>query len=96
MGKKGASVECPACGQKNKTKAEVKLSVKVEKKQETEILDANKTQAAEVHPVTNEVECPKCGEFEAYYWSKQMRAGDEPETQFYKCCVCKNQWRNYM
>lgn len=45
-----------------------------------------------VHPVVDE-ECPKCKNPKAYFWSQQMRAGDEPETQFFKCTKCSHQWR---
>jgi transcription factor S len=45
-----------------------------------------------VHPIVDE-ECPKCKNPKAYFWSQQMRAGDEPETQFFKCTECGHQWR---
>jgi DNA-directed RNA polymerase subunit M len=45
-----------------------------------------------VHPVIDE-ECPKCKNPKAFTWSQQMRAGDEPETIFYKCTECAHQWR---
>lgn len=38
-------------------------------------------------------ECPKCKNPKAYTWSQQMRAGDEPETIFFKCVNCSNTWR---
>ena len=40
-----------------------------------------------------EMECPKCGHAEAYFWLQQMRAGDEAETQFFECTNCKHRWR---
>lgn len=45
-----------------------------------------------IHPIVDE-ECPKCKNPKAFTWSQQMRAGDEPETQFFKCTECKHQWR---
>ena len=48
----------------------------------------------ETDPKT-EIKCPKCGNPEAYYWLLQTRAGDEPETQFFRCTKCSHQWRNY-
>lgn len=48
----------------------------------------------ETLPLTDE-ECPKCGHKKAYYWTIQTRAGDEPETRFYKCQKCKHTWREY-
>lgn len=92
MGKKGENVECSSCGAKNKAKSTIKLSEKVEHKEEIEVIDTNKT--AEIHPTT-EIECPQCGNHEAHYWTKQTRSGDEPETQFFKCVECAHQWRDY-
>ncbi len=92
MGKKGEAVACPSCGESQKAKSTLTLSEKVEKKQDLEIVDSDS--GAEIHPTTP-VECPKCTNKEAYYWTKQTRAGDEPETQFFKCTACKHQWRDY-
>lgn len=92
VGKKGEKVKCPACGKSSEAKTEVKLSEKVKKKEEVEVINSNKT--PEIHPTT-EAECPQCGCTEAYYWTKQTRAGDEPETQFFKCTECAHQWRDY-
>lgn len=94
MGKAGEEVSCPACGHSTQAKEEVTLTQKVEKKKELEVFDEESTQ---VHPIaTLDSGCPKCGCTQVYYWSKQMRAGDEPETQFYKCTSCKHQWRKHM
>jgi transcription factor S len=39
--------------------------------------------------------CEKCDCEECFYWTKQTRSGDEPETVFYKCVKCGNTWREY-
>ncbi len=93
MGKKGEEVNCPSCGTPQKASNSIKLSEKVVKKEEKEIVSTDKT-AAEIHPLMD-FECPKCGNGKAYFWTKQTRSGDEPETQFFKCNSCSNQWRNY-
>ncbi|MEC8339107.1 MAG: transcription factor S [Nanoarchaeota archaeon] len=95
MGAKGSEVPCPSCGHSNKATSEVKISQKIEKKEEKEIVDTEDA-SAEVHPIAKGIECPECGHDEARYFSRQMRAGDEPETQFYKCENCKHQWRKHM
>jgi transcription factor S len=92
IGKKGEEVTCPSCGHSSKTTSELSLKQKVEKQEEKEIIDISESE--EIHPTTN-VECPKCSHGIAYYWTRQTRAGDEPETQFFKCEVCKHQWREY-
>lgn len=92
MGKKDQEVKCPSCGHINKTNSQVSLKKEIEKKEEIEIYKPENTDS--IYPTT-EVECPKCDSKEAHYWTKQTRAGDEPETQFFKCVECKHQWRDY-
>ncbi|HLD96906.1 MAG TPA: transcription factor S [Candidatus Nanoarchaeia archaeon] len=46
-------------------------------------------------PIT-EIECPKCLNGKAYYWTRQTRAGDEGETKFHQCTKCKHKWREYV
>lgn len=92
MGSKGDEVPCPSCGESQKTQSTVKLTEKIKKVEEKEIVDTD--QAAEIHPITDS-ECPECGNTQAYYWTKQTRSGDEPETQFFKCVNCAHQWRDY-
>ena len=41
------------------------------------------------------VECPKCGNKEAYVWMMQTRRADEPPTRFYRCTRCGHTWREY-
>lgn len=43
-------------------------------------------------PVTK-VECPKCGNREAYWWMVQTRGADEASTQFFRCTKCGYTWR---
>ena len=65
----------------NKEKSEVNLEI-VEKDNDS-------------HLPTSDVKCSKCGNKKAYYWLVQTRAGDEPETKFFKCTKCKHVWRDY-
>jgi transcription factor S len=44
-------------------------------------------------PITDE-RCPQCKHPRAFWWTKQMRASDEPETKFLKCEKCKYTWRD--
>ncbi|RLE55135.1 MAG: transcription factor S [Thermoprotei archaeon] len=44
---------------------------------------------------TVRVECPRCGNKEAYWWTMQTRAADEPPTRFYRCTKCGYTWREY-
>lgn len=92
MGKKNQEVSCPSCGHISKAKGEISLKKKIDKKEDFEVFNPDSTDG--IYPTT-EVECPECKHKEAYYWTKQTRAGDEPETQFFKCVECKHQWRDY-
>ncbi len=42
-----------------------------------------------------EIECPKCKNNKAYWWTRQTRAADEAETVFYRCTKCGYTWREY-
>lgn len=94
---------CPKCGSviigkdcarcDYKSKDEVKLESKENIKVKKEIVVVNEGEG-EVFPIVETV-CEKCKNHEAYFWTKQTRAGDEAETKFYKCTKCKHTWREY-
>ncbi|RLI11166.1 transcription factor S [Candidatus Bathyarchaeota archaeon] len=44
---------------------------------------------------TVQVECPRCGHNEAYFWFVQTRSSDEGSTQFFRCTRCGYTWREY-
>ena len=48
----------------------------------------------EPDPVTDSVECPKCGNKQAFWWMVQTDSADEPSTQFFRCTKCNHTWRN--
>ncbi len=80
--------EC-SCGYSS-TDEDSEFSEDVEEGDELEVVDED--QSDETLPITDE-ECPECGNEEARYWTQQMRSGDEPETQFFKCTECSHTWR---
>ncbi|MBI5149085.1 transcription factor S [Candidatus Pacearchaeota archaeon] len=82
---------CPKCGYSSKEKIKIETSEKMQEKREIGVL---KEKDANVWPVTTAT-CPKCGHDEAFFWSAQMRAGDEAETRFFRCTKCKHTWREY-
>lgn len=92
LGKEGEKATCKSCGQKKEVEEETKLNEKIDRKDDKEIIDSSA--GDEIHPTT-EIDCPECGHGKAHYWTKQTRAADEPETQFFKCEECKHQWREY-
>lgn len=82
---------CAGCGHKLKKKPKIETSEKSENKQTIAVI---KEEAANTYPMVD-IECPKCGNKKAYFWTMQTRASDESETKFYKCTKCKNTWRKY-
>ncbi|MEM2954654.1 MAG: transcription factor S [Candidatus Nanoarchaeia archaeon] len=82
---------CPSCGYKESAKLEVKEAINKKKVVKKE--DKEEIQTAML-PIVK-AKCPKCGNEEAYWYSKQTRATDEPETQFFICKKCGYRWRKY-
>ena len=78
------------CGYTDKDikKAKIKETIHVEKK--IEVIHKEPETLPKI-----KAECPKCKHKEAYYWTAQTRAGDEPETKFMKCVKCEKIWRDY-
>src|SRR5690242_1433707 len=90
---KGKKFFVCSCGYNTKSAATTKPSVLKEvvktKKDTYEVMsDTDQTL-----PLTDE-QCPHCKHPRAYWWTKQMRASDEPETKFLKCEKCKYTWRD--
>ncbi|RME30815.1 transcription factor S [Candidatus Woesearchaeota archaeon] len=76
-----------SCGYTNRTE-KATLSETVEKEDEIAVVEQDDRNL----PVTDAT-CPKCGHDKAGFWTAQTRAGDEPETRFFKCVKCGNTWR---
>ena len=83
---------CPKCGYVEKAKkSDTKIKEKVEKEESIKIAIEEES----AYPISEEVVCPKCGKKGAYYFFKQTRSSDEPETKFFKCIHCGYVWREY-
>ena len=80
---------CNKCGH---TKGKTGSSIVVEKQIEKETVVLEKK--IDVLPKTR-IECPKCGNKEAYWILRQTRSSDEPETRIYTCTRCEHRWRAY-
>jgi len=88
---KGKKVLACSCGYTNKKQdiAAVREVTKEKRVESTEFVTDND----HILPITDEV-CPECNHEHAYWWTKQMRSSDEPETKFLKCVKCKHTWRD--
>jgi transcription factor S len=99
---------CPKCGSmllpklvREKKVLACSCGYVADKKETGKVFSEKKEDTAKVEVIDNEVsaypivddECPKCKHTKAYYWTQQMRAGDEPETHFFKCVKCAHTWR---
>jgi DNA-directed RNA polymerase subunit M len=82
---------CSKCGHTKKIKAEDQQSIMKMKKEDlgTAFFDGQGTLPKD------KVLCEQCGNNEAYYVIRQMRAADEPETMIYQCTKCGYKWRKY-
>ena len=80
---------CSSCGHKEASAAEIKETVKKKV--------VVKSEGSDIQPTmpTVKTDCAKCGHKEAYWYSQQTRAADEPETQFFICTKCGHRWRKY-
>ncbi len=91
-------LECPNCGYSELVKAHLEgysVRKRIEHTNKEKIAVIDESKIPKVLPVTRSVECPKCGNREAYYWMMQTRAADEPPTRFYRCTKCGFTWREY-
>ena len=81
-----------SCGYRGNIGDAAKLTESIAKKgKDVEVIDQENPS---ILPKTK-AECEKCGHREAYFWTAQTRAGDEPETKFLKCAKCGHIWRDY-
>ena len=86
------NVQFCSWGYSSAAKAENTFSEKVEHKDKKVEIKAS---TDSILPISKDVDCAKCKNGSAYFWMKQTRSGDEPETKFFKCTKCKHTWRDY-
>ncbi len=72
-------------------KKEGKLIDKKNKDVKVEVMKEGSTESL---PIID-ADCKACGHNKAYFWTKQTRSSDEPETSFFRCVKCKRTWREY-
>lgn len=82
---------CPGCGYKPKKKIKIEAHEKIEKQDSIVVI---KESEDNVYPIVV-MDCPKCKNKQAYFWTTQTRSSDESETKFYKCTKCAHTWRKY-
>jgi len=90
-GKKFFACSCGYSDKKAGTPSKAQV-IKEKVKEKTEKFEIVSEQDSTL-PLTDE-QCPDCKHGHAYWWTKQMRASDEPETKFLKCEKCGHTWRD--
>lgn len=81
--------QCLRCGNKEIIESAEMKEVNQSTEKEVEIVESD----FETLPIVD-IDCPECDNEQAYFWTQQIRSGDEPETKFYKCTKCKHTWRD--
>lgn len=82
---------CNRCDYISEKEVELVATQKMPTKKEIVVVNDGDN---EINPII-EMTCEKCKNHEAYFWTKQTRAGDEAETRFFRCTKCKHTWREY-
>jgi len=89
---KGNKLVCRKCGFEKDIENDEKMVIKSErKKEEIPVIEGEESRPL---PTINVV-CPFCGNNEAYWWMRQLRAADESEVRFFRCTKCGKTWREY-
>lgn len=87
----GNKAVCRKCGYEKEV-GEEKVVIKSEKnKGEIPVIEGEKVKTL---PTTKAI-CPACGNNEAFWWMRQLRAADESEVRFFRCTKCGKTWREY-
>ena len=93
---------CPQCGfsakKENGTRDTELISSSVSSYSDKTLGSSLKIMDSEISAdalPTTAIDCPKCGNNDAYWWMLQTRSADEATTQFYRCTKCGHTWRNY-
>lgn len=85
---------CRKCGYSKSIEAEGPETHKKKTRPAQEIITVIGEEEAKIRTMpTTKIECPKCGNNEAYWWMVQTRGADESPTQFFRCTKCNYTWR---
>jgi len=94
-GEKKLVLTCPKCGYEKMAEEPIPVSRTVEHTpQESIVVIGKKEQKLKTLPTVT-IECPKCGNNQAYVWQVQTRGADESTTQFFRCTKCSHTFREY-
>jgi len=86
-------LKCRKCGYIRKISDSDQLQKKT-MRSEKEIVIVEEDGSIPTLP-TIQIKCPKCENNLAFWWLRQLRAADESEVRFFRCCKCNHTWRQY-
>ncbi len=92
---KGIVLVCPKCKYEKPASSVMPVSRISEKRPEDQIVIISKREQNLQTLPTVTIECPKCGNNQAYVWQVQTRGADESSTQFFRCTKCGYTFREY-
>lgn len=92
--KGGIALTCRACGKVSHKKITSMKITSAVKEGHDSIVVVGKGETETTLPKIRML-CPKCEHEEAYWWTQQTRAMDEPQTRFFRCTKCNYTWRDY-
>ncbi len=86
------TIKCPNCNSESKNNITQKISSKIKHKplDTIPVFDGKHSTL----PIVKMI-CKECDNKTVYWWTRQTRSSDEPETRFYKCTKCGYTWREY-
>ena len=88
----GDKAVCRKCGYEKKAEEGPNLIITAKRsEEEIPIIEGENIRTL---PTTNAI-CPQCGNNEAFWWLRQLRAADESEVRFFRCTKCGKTWREY-
>ena len=82
---------CAKCSYRPKGKIKIETSEKIPEKVTVAVVKEGQDNT---NPIID-IDCDKCKNKKAFFWTKQTRSSDESETKFYKCTKCQHTWRAY-
>jgi DNA-directed RNA polymerase subunit M len=83
---------CESCGnEQGRDSVKEAQMVTTEGQEYSEVVDVTDAEDKGLPKTTTH--CEKCGNDEAYWYMKQIRAADESETRFFICTECEHKWR---
>lgn len=88
----GDKAICKKCGYEKDAESDREFIIKVERnKDDVPVIESENLKTL---PTTKAI-CPTCGNNEAFWWLRQLRAADESEVRFFRCTKCGKTWREY-